>query len=152
MVNGTLIFAPAWDRTSTVYVSAGVRPVRVADVASGPVRTPVVTWLPPVVVAATASTLKPVTASAPGWGASGVHRTCIEVLSADRTTVAEPAGATASAGPAGQPPKPGPPSSPNSAIVRPCRLPSASWTCQFIARSPRSAAAVVAAPSAVSKL
>src|SRR6185436_15354075 len=95
-------------------------------------------------------TLNPVTGSAVGIGSPATHLTTADVPVALRTTDAVPAGAFASAGPAGQPPKPGPPASPNSAMVRPWRLPSASWTCQFIALSPRSAAAATLAASRVS--
>ena len=47
-------------------------------------------------------------------------------------------------GPLGQPPIPGPPSSPNSAMVRPCRFPSASSSSHAMARSPEALAAISA--------
>ena len=53
-------------------------------------------------------------------------------------------GGPACSGPFGHPPKPGPPSSPSSAMVIPCRLPSASVTCQDSSRSPPPVAAISA--------
>src|SRR3954470_11920495 len=58
----------------------------------------------------TASTSKPVTAAAPGSWSVAFQVTETEVLSTERTMLAEPGcGAPASPGPAGQPPMPGPP-------------------------------------------
>jgi hypothetical protein len=45
---------------------------------------------------------------------------------------------------------PGPPGSPNSAMVRPCRLPSTSVSCQDSSRSPSPALAAIWAVSASS--
>src|SRR4051812_18801837 len=111
-----------------------------ACVAFALVRLPSTVWSPSVErLCCTASTSKPVTAAAPGIWSVGFQVTDTEVLSTERTMLAEPGcGAPASPGPAGQPPMPGPPPSPYPAMVGPGGLPSAPSTCHDMARSPRS--------------
>src|SRR3954466_11063673 len=83
----------------------------IACVAFGLVRLPSTVWSPSVErLCWTASTSKPVTAAAPGSWSVAFQVTETEVLSTERTMLAEPGcGAPASPGPAGQPPMPGPP-------------------------------------------
>src|SRR5664279_4649673 len=82
-------------------------------------------------------------AGVPGTATAGVQFSLIPPLTTVALTPVGPGGPDVS-GPFGQPPIPGPPSSPNSEMVRPCRLASASWTCQAMSRWPPPVAALAA--------
>src|SRR4051794_34094055 len=89
-------------------------------------RLPISTCSPvALVVWATARARYPRTAGVPAAGAAGVQVSRTPPATFTALTSVGPGGPDCS-GPFGQPPKPGPPTSPNSAIVTPCRLLAAS--------------------------
>src|SRR4051812_6823278 len=90
-------------------------------------------------------------AGVPGRATAGVQLSLTPPATFTAVTSVGPGGPDCS-GPLGQPPMPGPPASPNSAMVRPCRLASASVSSQDSRRSPSPALAAILATAGSSKM